>query len=42
MFDIGRTVFSHVLTPNVDMCYLKLRIIESPHFYDPKNEKVTG
>lgn len=39
MFEIAQTVYSHVLTPNVDMCYLKLMINESPHFYEYMNAK---
>lgn len=37
MFEIAQTVYSHLFTPNVDMCYLKLTIIESPHFYEYMN-----
>lgn len=37
MTELAQTVYSHLFTPNVDMCYLKLTIIESPHFYQYMN-----
>lgn len=34
MTELAQTVYRHLFTPNVDMCYMQLTIIESPHFYE--------